>query len=111
MVQISLGLFEITNIVIGIIRLRAFIRRDEGLAFNIPQISLAIDMAANLRKWRSARVLLSGSVLIQSLSVRLSYAPDIGGMRRLYNRNGNIVMLLISVPFTLTPSLMITFFW
>jgi hypothetical protein len=91
LVQISLGLFEIANIVLGIIRLRAFIRRDEGVALNIPQVSLAIDLAANL--------------------LRLSYAPDIGGMRRLYNRNANIVLLLISVPFTLTPSLLITFFW
>eukprot|EP00029_Vermamoeba_vermiformis_P002715 TRINITY_DN13087_c0_g1_i1.p1 TRINITY_DN13087_c0_g1~~TRINITY_DN13087_c0_g1_i1.p1 ORF type:complete len:431 (-),score=37.06 TRINITY_DN13087_c0_g1_i1:79-1371(-) len=90
-VQITLGLFEIANIVLGIIRLRAFVHRDEGIAFNIPQVSLVIDLAANL--------------------LRLSYAPDIGGMRRLYNRNANIVMLLISVPFTLTPSLMITFFW
>lgn len=51
LVQISLGLFEIANIVLGIIRLRAFIRRDEGVALNIPQVSLAIDLAANLRKY------------------------------------------------------------
>lgn len=51
-VQISLGLFEIANIVLGVIRLRAFIRRDEAVKLTIPQASLAIDLAANLRKLR-----------------------------------------------------------
>jgi len=118
--QISNGLLALACIIVASIQLHRFIKSDDGkLNWHIPQICLLLNMLSNVGKliyfFLYTNYLLLMRCLMFALTnpikERLVMIVDPQGIRQVYNRLGNTILVLLHVPLTLIPCLLVTFYW